>query len=387
LAGFDLDRIVFDRSVWSIYFPSIIKLSDKTPFSPYLIEKNNLEFETKTTQYKGMGSEKVLFYEFGTPKPYLRIEMRLRQTRSMRVIFNFNRYFFQKFNMKHDIRMPVIHDDNFLPADTTITIDDYLEIFKNTLPAELEDLYRKKFALLWPADYARILYMDEKLIIKCVTLEVAREMKPLNVDDIHNDIVAKGTAMKKFQTPFKSYNSQSKTMLFGDAPEDPDVLFFENDAILSANTEVWNWKNPYEHIRQGKLYQKSFDLGRFEITLFDQQIDIMEQNPVEDLKFILDEYADSCGLVWKPTTKTYDEMKIFVAERFGIEVYVLDTFLNNNFIWNATTANTNTTKRLKRLGLITKFKRGQYIANPLLKKIFEGCTQSKPFSPFIPKFL
>ncbi len=384
--GFDLDRIVFDRSVWSVFFPNVVKNSDQNHYDSGLIDRLDLDHETKPTRYKGMGTEKVLYYEYGSPKPYLKIEIRLRQTKSMRVVFNFNRYFFQKFNMIHDIRMPVIHDDNFLPADTTIKTEDFLEVFNNKLPLELERIYREKFEMLWPKEYAILENMDEQLVIKCVTLELAREMKPLNVDDIHSEFVAKGNAIKKFATPMASYNSQSKTMLFGERPE-TELQYFENDAVLSANVEVWNWKDPYEHVRQGKLYQKSFDLARFEITLYDQQIDIMSKDPIEDLKFILDEYAESCGLVWKPTTKTYDEMKIFIAEQFKIDVVVIDTFLKNNFVWNATVSNRKTTQRLLRKGLIIKMARGRYVGNPKLKKIFEGCIEEKVKLKYVPKYL
>lgn len=384
--GFEIDRIVFDRSVWSVYFPAVIKHSDDNLYDPDLIERLNLEHETKSTRFHGKGAERVLFYEYGSPKPYLKLEIRLRQTKSMRVVFNFNRYFFQKFDMKHDVKMPVIHDDNFLPADSTVTTVDYLDVFNDKLPAELEALYREKFRLLWPKEYVLLEANEEKVVVKCVTLEVAREMKPLNVDDVHGNLMAKGKQMKKFAIPFSSYNSQSKTMNFGERPE-TEVEFFENDAILSANLEVWNWKEPYEHIRQGKLYQKSFDLARFEITLYDKQIDINSSNPIEDLRFILDEYAESCGLVWKPTTKTFDEMKLYVAENFKIDVVVIDTLLKNNYKWFGTLANRAVTQRLVLRGLLVKVGRGQYVSNPLFRKIFDGCEQGKIKPVFIPKFL
>lgn len=384
---FSLDRIVFDRSVWTVFFPSIIKKADECPFNPYLIEKHNLENELSVSRFRGKGTEKTLLYEVGSPKPYLRIDMRLRQTRAMRVIFNFNRYFVQKFHLKHNIKMPVIHDDNFLPADTTITLEDYLRVYNDTLPRELEELYRSKFSMLWPHEYARLEQDDEKVVVKCCTLEVAREMRPLDVEDVRSEMIVKGSWMRSSGVPMHTWNSQSKTVTFGERPE-KELEFLENDALLSADVEVWNWKEPYEHVRQGKLYQKSFDLARFEITLYNQQIDInMEGNPEEDLRFILDDYAEKCGIVWKMMDKTFDDMVIFIGKAFGIDEVVIKSLIQNNYQWSATLANRSTTQRLLRRGLIIPIGRGRYVANHLLRAIFIHYDLGKEKPIYIPRYL
>lgn len=383
---FDLDRVVFDRSVWVCYFPSIVKDSENCRYDPDLIERLDLERELKTTKWRGAGTEKVLFYQVGEPKPYLKIDMRLRASRSMNVVFNFNRYFFQKFNMKHDIKMPVIHDDNFLPQDSSVTTQDYLDIFFKTLPREIETIYREKFRLLWPKQYNFIEENAEECIIKCVTLEVAREMSPLNVSDVQAQI-----DMNSAPEHISSFNSQSKSIAFGARAETKEY-FDDDDAILGANLETWNWKETYEHSRQAKLYQKSFNLARFEVTLYDDQIDFNSQFPLEDLMFILDDASDACGLFFKSEKKTWEETKIFLAESLGFDVSVIDSIIQNNYVWTSNYENRVITRKLKKRKIIVSSgfgRSGRYVCNPVFLKLFQDCQyeKKKQETDYIPKYL
>ena len=141
---FEIDRIAFDRSVWVVHYPTVVKLSDQNNYDPDLIDRCDLEFDIKPTNFKGKEKEMVWYREWGN-KPYLKIEMRLRQSRSLNAYFNFNRYFFQKYNMKHDLRLPVIHDDNFLPQDCGIGIEDYLIVFQKNLPSSLIDVFEQNY--------------------------------------------------------------------------------------------------------------------------------------------------------------------------------------------------------------------------------------------------
>lgn len=389
---FELDRIVFDRSVWSIFFLSIVKLADQCPYDSERLAVLDLDKELVPTRFIGRGTENVLMYHFeknNNPKPYLKIEMRVRATRAMKATFNFNRYFVQKYNLIHSLKTPVIHDDNFLPANTTIATEDYIRVFKIDLPNELETLYREKFSLIWPEEYERLVQRDEKCIVRCITLEVDREMSPLIVSDIWNEI--KGKAEKhEITVPVHHYNSQSQTITFGERPESQET-YLENDAILSADTEVWNWKEPYDHVRQGKLYQKTPNMGRFEITLYNQQIDMNSPFPIEDLGFALDNYAEVCGLVWKPSTRTRDEMIDFIAENFKIDKYVIYLLLEKGFSWKGTYANRNLTLKLKKRGILVQSgsnKNGKYETNCLLRSILNRVSDLPNEKPhYIEKFL
>jgi hypothetical protein len=376
---FKLDRVIFDRSIWVVYFPSAVKHSDTNFFDPDLIDRLNLEFETKISKYKGKGKERVLYFEAGYPKKYFSWELRLRQSRSMNVYFNFNRYFFQKFQMEHDLICPVIHDDNFLPIGTKITAADFIDIYQNKLPREITETFENKYELLWPDEYARIKDNDEQPVCKCVTLEVGREMMPLSVDDIRNDLFMKGVA-------FKSYNQTSKTLYFGEKP-DIEIEFGVDDTVLSANVDAWNWKEPYQKIQQGKLYQKSVNLARFEITLYDDQIDFNSSNPEEDIKFTLDEYADNCGITFRSTKREHHEMIRYAAEMLKLDSSTIDMILKSGFSWQGKQENRILTNKLIRRRLIIKTGRGQYVTNPAFLRMFEGYVKPKEETRFIPRYL
>ncbi|MCZ7401658.1 MAG: hypothetical protein O8C61_05500 [Candidatus Methanoperedens sp.] len=376
---FTLDRVVLDRSAWVVYFPSAVKNSDNNFFDPDLIDRLNLEFETKISKFKGKGKERVLYFEHGSPKKYFSWELRLRQSRSMNVYFNFNRYFFQKFEMEHDIITPVIHDDNFLPIGSKVTLHDFLDVYLNKLPQEITAIFEEKYNLLWPHEYAKFRENDERPVCKCVTLEVAREMKPLSVDDIRNDLFMKGVA-------FKSFNQASKTMYFGEKP-DIDTEYFVDDTVLYTNLDAWNWKEPYQKIQQGKLYQKSIDLVRFEITMYDGQIDFNSSYPEEDIKFTLDEYAETVGIIFRSTKREFDSMIINVSEMLKLDPSCIDMILKSGFSWQGKLENRILTNKLLRRKLIIKTARGQYVTNPAFLKMFEGYIKPKEENKYVPRFL
>jgi hypothetical protein len=113
-----------------------------------------LEDQLKVTNFKGGGREKVFYRESGGVVPYAKYEQRLKGTRSLNVYFNFNRYFMEKFDLHHDIKCPVIHDDNFLPLDTNVAFEDYLDVFNKVLPESLSNGYIDIYRQFWPVDYA-----------------------------------------------------------------------------------------------------------------------------------------------------------------------------------------------------------------------------------------
>lgn len=377
--AFQVDRVCFDRSIWTVYFPSVVKRSDQIRFDTDLVDRLNLEDRLKPTYFRGLGSEKVYYMEKGSPIPYSKYELRLRGTRSFNVYFNFNRYFMNVNEYKHDIKCPVIHDDNFLPLDATTNLKDYLQLFNVTLPGTLKQNYLDLYSRFWPEDQAVV--EDEDPVVKCTTLEVGREMFPLDVKMVRNDLAVKGIH-------FKSYNDQSKTLYFGEAPE--GLKYKVDGADMSADLDCWNWRSEGKP-KQGKLYQKSIDLARFEVTLYKDQIDFGRlgiDDQEEGVKFILQNYAEDVGISFLPREYNYDQMVEYISIMLKLDKSTIGMLFTEGQYWRSTKANLNLTKRLKRRGLVLKDSRGLWIVNPAVIKLFERYVMPKGDPGwFIPKLL
>jgi hypothetical protein len=157
--------------------------------------------------------------------------------------------------------------------------------------------------------------------------------------------------------------------------------------LEKANISTWNVKDPYEKIKQGKLYQKSTKLCRFEVTLYDTQIDFNSLNPVEDIQFTLDVYADLFGLVLRNEIKNYDEMINHVALLHKLDESIISMLLKTGMSWSGNAKNRNLTRTLLRRGLLIRRGIGQYVTNPAFLKLFEGYIKPKEQKEYLPKFL
>lgn len=377
--AFKLDRIVFDRSIWVIYYPSVTKDADNNKFDPDLIEYHDLEDHVKKTQFKRTGRETVLAYEFGSPKPYIKYEMRLRSTRSMNIYFNFNRYFMQKLNLLHDEKTPIIHDDNFLPLNARVTASDFLEVYKNKFPEEMIRRYKEWYQKLWPTEYAILEKYDEEPICRCTTLEVAREMYPLNVNSVKNDIQPMGSK-------YTSWNNASNVLHFGEAPK-TDSEYRIDGTTLKTNISNWNHKPIYEKPMHSKLYQKSVNLARFEITLYDDQIDFNSIHPVEDIKFTIQEYLEATGLNLTCMKKKYYDTIHELCKVLKIDEDLLELIILSGSQWKSNKENRHLTDKLIRKKVIEKISRGNYAVNPAFVELCKKAQGYTPEEEYIPKYL
>ncbi len=390
-ANFQTDRLCFDRSVWTVYFKSTVQHQEENHFDLALVDRLNLEDHLKSTNFKGRGKEKVFYRESGGLVPYAKYEFRLKSTRSMNVYFNFNRYFLHKLDIHHDIKCPVIHDDNFLPIDSQVKFEDYLKVFNETFPESLRQIYLSTYRQFWPVDYA--IQKDEVPVVKCTTLELAREMYPLSVQDVRNDLAVKGrhfqsgTYEKTNRLPFKSYNDSSKTIYFGEKPD--GATYKVDGSDLVADLDTWNWREDGAP-KQGKLYQKSVNLGRFEVTLYANQIDFGisgKDDQVEGSKFILQNFAEDVGLSFVPMEYNYDEMMNYLAELFKLDMELMKLILREGTYWPSCKENHVLTQKLKRRGILKKSQRGSWIVNPAFLKMFEKYVRPKEEKFFLPSLL
>ena len=103
---------------------------------------------------------------------------------------------------------------------------------------------------------------------------------------------------------------------------------------------------------------------------------------VKTKKVLLDEATEK----GRPSV-TYPEMIDFLCKMTREDYNIFETLILNDFIWYATVANRNTTKRLYRKGVITPVKKGVYKVNQNIITIFQDCHNLDKPTEYIPKFL
>ena len=176
-------------------------------------------------------------------------------------------------------------------------------------------------------------------------------MFPLDVKAVRNDLAVKGVH-------FKSFNDQSKTLYFGEAPE--GLKYKVDGADMSSDLDCWNWRSDGKP-KQGKLYQKSIDLARFEVTLYKDQIEFGRaglDNQEEGVKFILQNYAEDVGISFVPREYNYDKMVEYISIMLKLDKSTIGLLLSEGQYWKANKKNRVFTQKLKRRGLVMKDSRG-----------------------------
>lgn len=359
---FKIDRIVFDRSLWTVYYPSVVKRADENKFDTELINALDLEEAVKVARIKGKGREKVISINV---MEYMRFEIRLRSTRAMQVYFNFNRYFLDKYNLVHDNEHAPLHNDNYLPLSARVKAEEFVKVYQE-LHKEFSKLYEEWYSKLWNMEYLALQVKGEVPVVKCTTLEVCREMYPLNVNNIRNQL--QDSSIK-----FSTYNNATNAIHFeGDEKMITDVEYEIDGVSIKTNTCAWKYKPVGEKVMDCKLYQKSIELARFEVTLYNEQIDFDNLHPVEDLKFIINDYLEKTGLSLKETKEDRNEMICFLSHIFKIKKEVILLLLKSGSHWKSIKENKYLTSRLFKKQILLRVKKGQYMINPILVRIFQN---------------
>lgn len=366
---FEINRIFFDKSVWTVYFRSIVKNADKNGFDPDLADFHDLEDKIVKSSF-GKGSENVLEIRKGIEdKPSLRGELRLRKTRSLRVFFNFNRYFLERDHVPH-VRSTTIRDNNYLPMDTKVEDKDYVELYKS-MPEILTDIYEKWYAKLWPESFTQIKENNETPIVKCSLLEFGKEMLPLSTKDVEPILRWNGQKYSRFYDP-------SGTIYIND-----DIKIKESDfeeclvddmvklKVPKEQTITLTVKQPYSGLHKIKMYNKSISnkgiLMRFEVTTTGDEVvqpeDLELSNLYETLRIEMEETG-----MFKPSEKVENTQILkSLCKAYRIDRETLHWLAQCGETWESTEKNRILTNRLIRRGILQKIHRGLYKITPLLK--------------------
>ncbi len=249
---FDLERICIDKVFLTIYDGQYCTIDH--PFDDSIASKN--EQSMRRSRVKGR-YEDVLHQG----NAFTFWELRLRGPRTMRVHVNIIDYLKETKKIELPSKL-VIHDNNFMPLDCTLTARDYVDAM-NTVVKHYKQLYKERVKDFWGVDL-------EDIKVSVSEMEIPFEVSPCSVDEIASYLDADGIA-------FRKYNTQTATLYLTECtnttevvlpngsttkvPEDFDDVFVNGiDGGLKENKI------------QLKLYQKTFGLVRIEFTIYRNEV-------------------------------------------------------------------------------------------------------------------
>jgi len=365
---FDTERICIDKVFFIVYDGQYAR--EKHPFDTDL--RDRYFHNVKRSRISKGRPEEVIRSE----DEYSSWELQLRGSRTMRFHVNLIRY----LQKKHDLKPEnVIYDDNFLPPDyKQLTHLDFVKAFRD-FQENAQLFYKQKVKQFWGVD------LDE-VQIKISEVEVPFEIYPASVEDITNELYAKGVA-------FSKYNTQSGTVYLNDVKCDNEIAtnrkYEKTQKIDTSNftpditylNKINSGKN--ESKIQIKIYQKTFGLCRIEFTMFNYDarriFDFRHRTNdgeiADDLVLFCHYCLRSNGIVASRYDRSLDDIVQFLAVSLK-ESEDLIYNLRGCDVFEVCRANRNVAKRLTRKGiLIKKFdsngtqQRGVYLVNTALRRM------------------
>lgn len=252
---FDLERICIDKVFFIVY-------DEEYAAGDHIFDKDLrdkfIQHVKRSRIHKG-NFEQVLRRE----NNYSSWELQLKGPRVMRFHVNVIHFLQEQHNIKPD---GVLHDDNFMPIHTNLKVIDYVTALRNFISDAME-LYRETVHTYWGVDLGKVRY-------KISEIEIPYEVYPCSVEDIADNLYARGVA-------FRKYNSQSGTLYLNDVKTDnmmsvsrkyDKIQKIDNHDIevVSPDIVYLNKINSgrNSHKIQIKIYQKTFGLVRIEFTIF-----------------------------------------------------------------------------------------------------------------------
>jgi hypothetical protein len=364
---FDMERICIDKVFFLIYDEKYVQ-EDHT-FDRELRDRF-IQHVKRSRIQKGQ-FEQVLRKE----NLYSSWELQLRGPRIMRFHVNVIHFLQQQHNIRPD---NVIYDDNFMPVNVSLTLTHYIAALRQFVD-DAKIFYRDMVKKYWNEDLENIRY-------KFSEIEIPYEIYPGSVEDIANNLYAKGLA-------FSKYNTQSGTIYLQDVKtdnmikvsrkydniskvDDIDLEPARKRDILYVN-RVNSGRN--ENKIQIKIYQKTFGLCRIEFTLFSLDakgifnFDYSDTRITDTLTMFIHHGLKENGIHPERYDRSLDDVIRFAAKAFK-EPEDLIYSLKDCDVFESCQANRSVRQRLVKKGvLLKKFdsdgmqQRGVYIVNPIIR--------------------
>ncbi len=364
---FDMERICIDKVFFLVYDEKYVQ-EDHT-FDGELRDRF-IQHVKRSRIQKGQ-FEQVLRKE----NLYSSWELQLRGPRLMRFHVNIIHFLQQQHNIRPD---NIIYDDNFMPVNVSLTLTHYIAALRQFVD-DAKIFYRDTVKKYWNEDLENIRY-------KFSEIEIPYEIYPGSVEDIANNLYAKGLA-------FSKYNTQSGTIYLQDVKTDNmikvsrkyDNISKVDDAdleparkrdILYVN-RVNSGRN--ENKIQIKIYQKTFGLCRIEFTLFSMDakgifnFDYSDTRITDTLTMFIHHGLKENGIHPERYDRSLDDVIRFAAKAFK-EPEDLIYSLKDCDVFESCQANRSVRQRLVKKGvLLKKFdsdgmqQRGVYIVNPIIR--------------------
>lgn len=306
-------------------------------------------------------------------------ELQLRGPRIMRFHVNVIHFLQELHKIKPE---HVIYDDNYMPVKCDLNVTDYVAALRQFITDAME-FYRSTAKKYWGVDLGKVRY-------KISEIEIPFEVYPCSVEDIADNLYAKGLA-------FSKYNTQSGTIYLNDVKtdnmikvsrkydkiskvDDVDLSVIKPD-ILYIN-KVNSGRN--DHKIQIKIYQKTFGLCRIEFTLYSVDakhiFNFSREDRVisEDLILFIHYGLNENGISPDRYDRSLDDIVRFVAKAVKEPEDVV-YFLRNCDVFESCRANEPVKKRLVKKGLLLKKidsdgsqQKGIYIVNPIIRDFLQA---------------
>jgi hypothetical protein len=100
-------------------------------------------------------------------------------------------------------------------------------------------------------------------------------------------------------------------------------------------------------------------------------------HPVVDIKFTLDEYLETTGILDSSYEHEHNEMIAGLSEFLELPYPVIDLVLKSGSFWKSTLRNKKLTTKLLKRHIIKKIHKGHYKINPYFTQMFKDMMQPK----------
>lgn len=365
---FDMERICIDKVFFLVYderYAQEDHLFDK------VLRDKFIQHVKRSRIQKGR-FEQVLRKE----NQYSSWELQLRGPRIMYFHVNVIHFLQEQHNIRPD---NVIYDDNFMPIESNITLEEYVAALRKFIEDAMT-FYKQTVKKYWEEDLHKIKF-------KISEIEIPFEVYPASVEDIANNLYAKGLA-------FSKYNTQSGTIYLQDVKTDNMIKVTRKyDKISKVDDEdlqpqlkrdivymnkINSGRN--ENKIQIKIYQKTFGLCRIEFTIFSKDAKGIfnfdrhnDHDIATNLILFCHHGLKENGLQIDRYDRSLDDIIKFVSKAFK-EPEDLIYSLRECDVFETCKANDPTRKRLVRKGILLKKydsdgtqQRGVYIVNPIIR--------------------